>query len=182
MNGRWIPNLITTCRIALSVPLGVLIVEERHVHALGVMVVAGLSDGLDGWLARRFNWQTRLGARLDPLADKLLVGVTYGALAWAGVLPWWLTALVIGRDLVIIAGAALFQAVTGRLEMAPSLLSKLNTTAQIALAIVAVLHAGIVTLPFPLLHGLISLVAAMTLASGLSYVWAWTRKAREGVR
>ena len=180
MNGRWIPNAITLLRIALVLPIGLSLAEERFGRALGLMLAAGISDGLDGWLARRCGWQTKLGGYLDPLADKLLIGVVYATLAAVGLLPWWLAVLVILRDAVIVCGAIAFEAVTSRLTMTPLLLSKLNTFVQIALAVVVIVGAGFVPLPAPVIGVLVPLVAATTLASGGAYVLLWQQKAREG--
>src|SRR3990172_3309285 len=100
-----IPNIISLLRMALVPPVVILLLNGYYGWALLVFVSAGLSDGLDGYLAKRFGWRSRLGAILDPLADKLLLVASYLTLGWLGQLPLWLVAVVVGRDIVIVAGA-----------------------------------------------------------------------------
>ena len=174
---RQLPNAITLLRIVLVLPLGWAIVARRDDLALGLALLAGVSDALDGFLARRFGWFTRLGAWLDPAADKLMLVVAYLSLAWIAAVPCWLAALVVLRDVVIVSGALLYRRLRGALEVAPSLLSKVNTAVQIVYVLLVLLH----------LQGLLPispasvawLVAALTLASGLDYVLRFSRKAIE---
>ena len=105
MNARDIPNIISVLRIVLVVPIIVLMLEQQFAAALLLFFVAGLSDGLDGYLAKRNNWGSRLGSILDPLADKLLLISSYVALGWLGLIPVWLVAVVLIRDIVIVSGA-----------------------------------------------------------------------------
>ena len=104
----WIPNAISLLRIALIVPILMLILRGEYAWALGLFFFAGFSDGLDGYLATRFNWQTRLGGLLDPVADKLLVAGLFITLAWVGQIPAWLATVVILRDIVIFGGAVAY--------------------------------------------------------------------------
>lgn len=179
--GQWLslPNLITYVRFAL-VPLSArAILTERYGTALGLFVAAGLSDAVDGLLARRFHWQTRWGAYLDPVADKLLMGVNYVVLAAVGRLPWWLTCLVLGRDalILLLAGAAMLAA--GKRDFPPSRWGKLSTTFQITTA-ATVLGDG--TWPGlglgPAVAGLLWLTAAATAGSGLHYLFTGLRRRR----
>ena len=180
MTLRDLPNLISLLRIVLVGPVAWFLLTERYVEALLTFLVAGISDGIDGYLAKRYSWQSRLGSILDPLADKLLLVTTYLALAWLGVLPLWLTLAVVARDVVVVGGALAFHWLVGRYEMAPSLISKLNTMAQITLAVAAVASIALLALPAWLLQGLVVLVAVTTLLSGADYVWTWgTRAYRE---
>jgi cardiolipin synthase len=181
---RQLPNLITLARFALVVPVGVAVLAGDHVLALGLFVLAGASDGLDGALARRFDWQTRFGAVADPLADKLLVAVVYVTLAAEGVLPVWLAALVLGRDAVIVGGALGYHLLVERLEMAPTVLGKVNTLANL-LFVGFVLASRVDDLAFlePVVVPGGWGIAVLTLVSGLDYVRTWSTRAahrREG--
>jgi cardiolipin synthase len=176
---RHLPNLITLLRIALVVPLCWLISAGRYEGALVITAVAGLSDAVDGFLAKRFGWQSWIGGMLDPVADKLLLTAAFIWLVLAGELPIWLTAVVVGRDLAIVAGAVAYHMLIGRFDAAPSWLSKLTTTIQIAFVLIELLRlSGWITVPSPLRVGLIVIVAALTLASGLHYIVVWSLRAR----
>ena len=139
MKARDIPNIITALRFLLVPPVIILLLQERFTAALIVFGVAGLSDGLDGFLARRFDWRSRLGGIMDPLADKLLVVSSFVTLGWLGLIPAWLVLLVILRDLVIIAGATFYHMRIEQFDAEPSVASKLNTAAQVLL-VLAVLY------------------------------------------
>ena len=183
MRLSWLPNAITVARMLLAPPLAWLILEGQNAAALAVAAVAGLSDAVDGLLAKRFGWQSRLGGLLDPIADKLMLLGCFLALGIGESLPWWLVGLVVARDAVIVAGALAYHRLVGPLTAAPSGLSKVTTAAQIALVLLA-LVAGLdaVTLPGWLASGALLLVAALTVASGLHYVLAWGAKARRALR
>jgi len=177
VRARDIPNIISVGRIVLVFPVVWALVEGRFGLALVLYVVAGVSDALDGFLAKRFHWQSRLGGILDPVADKLLLIATYFSLGWLGALPWWLVALVLLRDVVIVTGAIVYNYHIEVVQAAPTLISKANTLLQILLGLVAVVHVGVFALPAWLLDGLIVLVAVTTIASGVGYVVIWGRKA-----
>ncbi len=174
---RDIPNLLTIARFLLTVPIAYLLLQERFGSALILFFIAGLSDALDGYLAKRFDWHSRLGSILDPLADKTLLVTTYICLGWVGVVPMWLVYLVLGRDLIIVAGAAAYYLAIGTYRMAPSWVSKTNTTLQIVLALALVFSLGFHQLPWWLLTALLYGVCVTTVLSGLDYVWTWSRKA-----
>ena len=179
---RWIPNALTLLRIVLIIPFAASLFETQYRLALGVFAVAAVSDGFDGFLARRFDWSSRVGAIADPLADQALLITAYLMLAITDVLPLWLFALVLGRDLVIITGALVYHFYIGRYEMQPSLLGKLNTLVQILVILaIIVLLAG---LPMPdwVLPAGIWLVTVSTLVSGLHYVFVWTGRAWQAKR
>src|SRR3954464_5920216 len=106
---RQIPNVITVVRVLLVIPITWCLFEAQYLQALVLMAVAGASDAIDGWLARRFDWITRFGAALDPMADKILVGVLFVALTVQGKLPLWVAGIAIARDLVIVAGAVTYR-------------------------------------------------------------------------
>ena len=105
MTLSWLPNFISITRIALVGPILIYIQTEQYGLALALFLVAGVSDGIDGYLAKTFDWQTRLGVILDPFADKVLVGVTFFAIVINGLAPLWFAVLVILRDIVIMASA-----------------------------------------------------------------------------
>jgi cardiolipin synthase len=176
---RHLPNLITLLRIALVVPLCWLIETGRADLALLVAAIAGLSDALDGLLAKRFGWQTWIGGMLDPVADKLLLTASFIWLARAGGLPAWLALLVVGRDVIIVSGAVLYHVLFGRFQAEPSLLSKTTTVLQIALVLVVLLHLSRwITLSPAVQTLLFVIVAAATVASGVHYIVAWSLRAR----
>lgn len=169
----YIPNLITMARIFL-VPLTVwLIISEAYGFAFISFMVAGVSDGIDGFLARRYNWRTELGAYLDPLADKALMVSVYVTLGVFKVLPAWLVIIVVSRDVLIVAAILLSRLVHKPVIVAPLLLSKINTAAQIAFVVI-VLGAAALTWPLADLVNYGSVpVALLTVASGAAYLRAW---------
>jgi cardiolipin synthase len=177
VKARDIPNIITALRFLLVPPVVILLLQERFTAALIVFGVAGLSDGLDGFLARRFDWRSRLGGIMDPLADKLLVVSSFVTLGWLGLIPAWLVLLVILRDLVIIAGATFYHMRIEQFDAEPSVASKLNTAAQILLVLAVLYSSGIQTLPVMLMDVLLYGVLVTTLWSGFDYVWTWGRRA-----
>ena len=175
---RHLPNLITALRIALVVPLCLLILAQRWPQALAVAALAGVSDALDGLLAKRFGWQSWVGGMLDPIADKLLLTAAFVTLAIVGAIPMWLTALIVGRDLVIVAGAIAYHALIGRFDAAPTRLSKWTTVVQIVFVLYELQRlAGWLPEADGLNDALIVLTAALTLLSGLHYVVVWGRRA-----
>lgn len=179
---RDIPNLITSLRIVLVAPILWLLLEERYGPVLLLFVVAGVSDALDGFLAKYFGWTSRLGGILDPLADKLLLMGTILALGWLGQLPIWLVALVVLRDVVIVSGAISYHLLIERFEATPLPISKLNTLLQLILVLAVMVDGGVTPLPAGLLQGLIALTALTTVWSGLAYVWRWGWRAWSRVR
>jgi cardiolipin synthase len=183
MRWSWLPNAITILRMLMAAPLSWLILRGDHHHALWVALVVGGSDALDGVLAKRFGWESRLGGILDPLADKLMLLACYVSLGILGDLPAWLVALVLGRDLVIVSGALAYHRWVGPLQAAPTRISKVTTAAQIVLVLWSLVD-GLdgVTLPATLGEGLLVAVAVLTAASGLHYVLTWSAKARRDLR
>jgi cardiolipin synthase len=168
-----LPNLITLGRL-LSVPLAVwLIIEARYGVAFWIFVGAGISDALDGYIAKRFDRRTRLGALLDPIADKaLLVGV-YVTLGIAGQLPHWLVILVVLRDVLILGGFALIQATAAPQHLGPLFVSKVNTSVQIALVGFVLARLGLGIDEGTVTAILIAAAALTTVLSGLSYLLRW---------
>ena len=177
LRARDIPNLITIGRIGLSLPVGYLLLHEAYAAAMVLFLVAGVSDGLDGYLAKRYDWHSRLGSVLDPLADKMLLVISFLALTWVEVIPLWLLLLVLGRDVVIVAGAVAYHLLIGSYEMAPTWLSKTNTAFQIVLVFALVFANGVYMLPQWLVLALLLVVCVTTIVSGLDYVRTWGQKA-----
>ncbi len=165
-----IPNAITLARLC-AVPAAVwLMLQGRLDLAFWVFVAAGVSDGLDGWLARIRNTRSTLGAILDPIADKALLVSVYVTLAAIGVLPDWLAILVVFRDLLIVGGVLLLYVLGQPPQIRPLMISKLNTLLQIALAAGSLLLAGYGMGEAAILDVMILAVAASTFASGAAYV------------
>lgn len=177
MSPRHIPNLLTLARILMIPPAMFELVRGNHVSALVILAVAGATDGLDGYLARRFGWDSRLGAILDPLADKFLMMASYLTLGYLSHIPLWLAVLVVGRDLIIMAGAAAYYRIFGQLDIEPTMLSKLNTLLQVALLVVVVAALAGLGLPDWVRAAFVLMVAVFTPLSGLHYVWSWSWKA-----
>ncbi len=176
---RHIPNIITVLRMLAAVPLAWAINSGEHSLALAWAFAAGASDALDGLLAKRFGWQSELGGRIDPIADKLLLFAATFALVLAGHLPCWWLALSVGRDALIVGGAVAYHNLIGSLPTQPSRLSKVTTALQIALVLGALLeNLGVWYWPPAATTSLLWLAAAATLASGVHYVITWSRRAR----
>ena len=176
---RWsnLPNAICIARIILTVPIVLFLVNGDFQSALLLIVIAGLSDGLDGLLAKTFNWKSRIGGLLDPTADKLLFVSVFGALTWNGLVPMWLFAVVIGRDIVIVTGAIAYEWLIGPVEPKPTRVGKLNTVTALLYLFFLIAHQ-IYGWPPPitiLVSG--AAVFVLSLVSGLHYVLTWSRYA-----
>jgi cardiolipin synthase len=171
-----LPNLITLARL-LAVPLAIwLIVDGSYGTAFWVFAGAGVSDALDGYIAKRFNARTRLGALLDPLADKTLVASVYVTLGLAGQLPNWLVILVVFRDVMIIGGFVLIQsATTAPRHFDPLYISKVNTAVQIALVGFVLARLGLGAEDGLITELLVATAAVTTVLSGMSYLVRWAR-------
>ena len=167
-----LPNIITIARIALVPVMILLLKDQDYAAGLIVFVIAGASDALDGYLAKRLNVQSRLGAILDPVADKLLLVSAYVMLAVLGHIPFWLVLVVVFRDLLIVGGYMLYTSHAGPVKMRPSILSKLNTLMQITLVAV-ILAQQAAGLAWPLAEVLVYVVLATTVVSGAHYLWSW---------
>jgi cardiolipin synthase len=169
-----VPNLITLARLC-AVPLAFWLVLDRALAAaFGLFVAAGASDAVDGWLARHSGGVSRLGAILDPVADKALIVTMYVTLAAVSVLPGWLATLVVFRDLVIVGGVLVLLLLGQPLAIRPLYVSKVNTLLQILLVALILFLAGFgVAGPVAAAAraALTWAVAATTLASGVAYVW-----------
>jgi len=167
-----VANGLTVLRLLLGAPVVMAMWAGRHGLALGLFAAAASTDALDGAVARRFRQQTALGAYLDPIADKCLLNAMFLALGVAGMAPWWFVALVVGRDLYLLAAAATLLRFTARREFPPSVWGKASTFFQIAAAATS-LAAGM--LPHSVLWipaaALVRVSAALTVWSGVEYTW-----------
>lgn len=172
-----LPNLITVLRMAAVVPLVWLMLGQFYQAAFWLAVVAGASDAIDGFLAKRFDWVSRLGGVLDPLADKLLLLTCYVLLAVLGQVPVWLVVLVLLRDVIIVAGATTFHFLFKPVDAEPSLLSKLNTFVQIVQVLVIMWALAYGWSNQIVIQAMIWIVAVTTVGSGVHYVAVWGYRA-----
>ncbi|MEZ5828661.1 MAG: CDP-alcohol phosphatidyltransferase family protein [Hyphomicrobiales bacterium] len=168
-----IPNALTLARI-FAVPLLVwLIIDQEMFAAFLLFMLAGLSDGADGYLAKRFGWHTELGAYLDPIADKALLVSIYVTLGLAGHLPVWLVIAVVSRDVLIVGAVLLAWMMSRPISVKPLLVSKVNTLSQILLAGVVLAELGLGLGLQTLVWVLIWVTGALTIMSAAAYFWAW---------
>ena len=177
-----IPNMITIARIILVGPIAWLLWEAHYVDAFVLVFVAGLSDALDGLLARRFGWMSRFGAAMDPVADKLLVLVGFVIFFLQGYIPTWLALVVVLRDVIILGGAGVYRIWFKELELSPTYISKVNTTVQIVLLLMLLVELCAFETISPLIGALVDpwgflLLAVLALGSGGDYVVTWSAKA-----
>ncbi len=178
MRAEVIPNALSVFRMLLIAPAVLLLLKAEYLWSTGIIALAVFTDGLDGFLARRFGWHTRLGGLLDPVADKLLFVSVFLALGFLGHVAWWLVAMVIGRDVLIAGGAVVYQRLIGSVAAEPTLLSKTNTVVLFLFVAAVLLRlAGFPLVVNEVVAGLRVLVVMLVLASGLQYVWVWGRKA-----
>jgi len=176
MNLRNLPNAITLSRLFLVPVLIVVLKEGNYEAALMIFLLAGISDGLDGYIAKRFNLVSHLGSVLDPLADKMLLVSTYVMLTILGDIPFWLMMAVAFRDVLIVGGYILVTSVLGPVRMEPSWLSKFNTVTQILLVLVILVQQAFHVPGAWANEPLIFVVLLTTLASGIHYIWLWLIK------
>jgi cardiolipin synthase len=165
-----IPNILTVIRILLTPLFVILLLRDMFPYALLVFAAAGLSDGLDGFIARYFNQRTALGAYLDPTADKLLLVSAFISLAVLGVLPPWISVVVIARDVIIILGIAILMLTEKKYEVRPSIISKCTTTSQLLLILLVLFDPPHTTLP-SLYAIMLWITALLTIFSGLHYIY-----------
>ena len=174
---RHLPNLICLVRLGLIWPVATALYGGRYGLALCLFVLAAISDGLDGYLAKRFNWVSELGKILDPTADKLLLVTVFVESTWLGLVPWWVTAAAVARDVMIGLGALVFRLWFGPLHGRPTIISKINTAAQLLYLMAVMAAAAVAFPPHGVLRALALTVFATTALSGLNYVQAFTRRA-----
>jgi len=168
-----LPNAISVLRL-LAVPVMVwLIVSGRMDAAFWLFIAAGISDGIDGFIAKRFNAESQLGRYLDPIADKTMLVCIYVTLGLEDKLSDWLVILVVFRDALIVGGTLLSQVLDHPLTVRPLYISKVNPVAQIVLAAIALADIGLMVPEFPLVNVLEYVVAATTASSGALYLLRW---------
>jgi len=187
-----VPNILTVFRMVLIPVFVSLLFYQRFLLALGVFVLAGLTDGLDGLLARRFNQKSQLGTILDPIADKMMLVTAFIVLSMRNVyplplpshlpVPFWVTVAVISRDVFIIVGAAAINVVTGFRGFRPSLLGKINTTVQIVAVGIIMLAASVPYGTGYYLPTLYALIFGFAVLSGAHYVFFVSRLLNEDRR
>ncbi len=174
---RHLPNLICVLRIALTWPAVAALAAGNYALTLLLFAAAAVSDGLDGFLAKRFRWTSDLGRFLDPLADKLLLVSMFVAASWFAIVPWWLAAAAIARDVVIGAGALVYRLWFGALNGRPTVISKINTALQISVLLLAIGHAGWGLPPREPLEFLAIATLCTTVLSGADYLRLFVRRA-----
>ncbi|CAN5418931.1 CDP-alcohol phosphatidyltransferase family protein [soil metagenome] len=177
MKLAYLPNLISCVRLLLIIPLWFAIIHHEYAAAFFLFVIAGVSDGLDGFLARRYGWTSYFGGIVDPIADKLLMMVTYILMVLQNYIPIWLVLAVISRDVIIMAGVVACYYWFTNFQFKASLISKVNTVLQIVLIIMVLINLGLFNLPAELLEKMMYLVLATTVISFLDYFWIWSRRA-----
>jgi cardiolipin synthase len=174
---RTAPNVLTMLRICLAPFLVAAILEDRFALSFALFILAGLTDALDGALARLLKQRTRLGEYLDPVADKILLSTIFVVLTHKNLIPARVTVLVFGRDAGILLVAAILYAAAGRREFAPSIFGKANTVAQVS-AVALVLLQRLMPAHWVVVSSSFALNATMvlTVASGLHYAWLVPRR------
>ncbi len=174
---RHIPNLICLARIALIWPVLWALQAGNYYIAFTLFTIAAISDGLDGFLAKRFDWTSELGKLLDPMADKLLLVAVFIVGTWNGLVPPWLAATAIARDVLIGLGALVFLLWFGPLQGRPSVISKINTLFQLSYLLAVMTQAALDFPPTWLVSTLAVVTLITTVLSGADYVYAFTRRA-----
>ncbi|MEP6547313.1 MAG: CDP-alcohol phosphatidyltransferase family protein [Gammaproteobacteria bacterium] len=174
---RHIPNVITAIRILLVAPIAVALAHHQLLITITLFGIAALSDLADGFLAKRFGWQSELGAVLDPAADKLLLATVFITLAYLGLVPLWLMAAAVARDAIIVLGALLYRLCFGALNVRASVVSKFNTLCQGVFILAVVGRAGFSLPPEWVVMLLGGLVFVTVTVSGIDYVLIYGRRA-----
>ena len=181
MRASNIPNLICLARIVLVIPIIGFLWKEQFLLSLLLIIIAGLSDILDGYLAKKNNWRSYLGAVLDPAADKILLVSLFLTLQSMSLIPLWLTLTVIARDLMIIFGLSLYRYFVGVPQPKPTRISKFNTTLQLVFIIFVILAQGVL-FPFEIMAMVCgSLVFVTSILSGLDYWIIWSIEAKKKI-
>ncbi len=165
-----VPNELTLLRLAFLPFFIIAIKYDRYAVALGILVIAGITDGLDGWIARGLNQKTSLGAYLDPIADKLLLSSSYIVLALKGAIGWWLAILVLGRDVLLLTACVVILLTLGYRPFPPSFWGKATTFFEIVLIVVVLVTEVTQRQSFSMLELVCGyIVAALVVISGLHY-------------
>lgn len=173
---RWLPNMITSLRFAVSIPLVIVLWREDYAWALIIFMFASFSDMLDGFLARRFGWISHWGSLADPLADKLLLLSVYVLFTIKGLTPVWFLAVVLLRDLVIVTGAVIYYFKVNRFTGSPTLISKACTFMLMLYGLALAFDAGVLQLMPQALWVMQTSVVVLCVVSGVQYVILWSRR------
>jgi len=176
MNFNQLPNIITLLRVILIWPFINYLLSNNYLLAFSIFLIASLSDGVDGYLARRFNWTSRLGGFIDVLADKLLLISSFLVLGFLGVLPLILMSIIIARDIFTVVGVAIYYCLFGKLNLKPSLIGKTNIACQIFLVFLLLFETAFFKLPYLMLTSMIYIMIVVSFASLLEYIWIWSKK------
>ncbi|MGR5148035.1 CDP-alcohol phosphatidyltransferase family protein [Photobacterium alginatilyticum] len=173
---KQIPNILTTLRLILAVPICLLILERNYSTVLWIAFFAGVSDGLDGWLARKLDAISRFGTIADPLSDKAMLISAFIAFAIVGLVPVWVAVIVIVRDVIILVGAIAYHCLFGRYEVAPSFWGKASTFVQIAFALMLITQQVYPILPEIFFEIGLWLLISLVIISGGHYAFTWGKK------
>jgi cardiolipin synthase len=174
---RHLPNALCILRMLLAIPVAWLLARDKYAETLWVFAFAAVTDALDGFLAKRFNWESELGKLLDPLADKILLVTSFITLTIVGGVPLWLAIVVVARDVIIGFGALTFRIFFGPINGHPTIISKLNTLFQIGYVLIIVgSQAAEKPLPIAII-ALTTLVLVTTIASGIDYIATYIQRA-----
>ena len=187
-----LPNVLSIIRIILTVPIVIALLKEQYLLTLILFLLAGITDALDGWIAKQFSFQSRLGSILDPMADKILLACTFLGLYWIGIIPLWLLLLIFVRDIIIIAGALGYFLGEENSEsdlLEPRPISKVNTVLQIIVILYLLIiqffdlqlpHVWQDGVPYIGIDGFVEvifiIVATSTALSGADYALLWVKK------
>jgi len=174
---KQLPNILTTLRLFLAAPICLFILEGNYKGVLWIAFIAGISDGLDGWLARRLDAQSRYGSIFDPLADKAMLTGAYVCFVVVNLLPWWVAAIVVIRDIVIVGGAIAYHWLMGHYELAPSFWGKASTFVQITYVLMLLAQQIKPTFPLLFLQVGLWLLVALAFISGWHYCYVWGSRA-----
>jgi cardiolipin synthase len=174
---RHIPNIISVIRILLVAPIAIALAHQQLALSILLFALAAVSDAADGYLAKRFGWQSELGGILDPLADKLLLVTGFISLGFLDLVPFWLVVAAVARDVIIVSGAAAYRAIIGPVEAHPSRVSKINTVCQAGYILAVVSGAKFGFPPGWVATWLGALVFVTVVVSGADYVMVYGKRA-----
>lgn len=174
---KYIPNLITVFRLVLLIPISFLFVYGWFYSLFILFSLAAISDALDGWLARRYQWKTYIGSILDPLADKMLMLVSYSGLAYIQKIPIWFLIMIVFRDIWIMGGVLIFRLCIAPLHFEPTKISKINTIFQLLFVWLTLVDAQFNFVPYIICQILMFLVLSTTAASFIDYTYQGIKRA-----
>ncbi len=184
MKTKQIPNTLSIFRIILTIPIVFALLKQEYFIVLWLFLLAGITDALDGYIAKKFNCQTWLGSVLDPLADKILLASSFIALFLLQLIPLWFLVIVLFRDIILIAGMVGYYyngAASDKTNIIPSNISKLNTVLQILVVLFAV-TSQMYNIIEPWLITLYIITATSTVLSAIDYAWLWIRTLIKGAK